>query len=298
VAYPAFSKIITTSFPAANRGFTNALIDAGTRVGPAIGQMVGGLVVGEHGWRVLFVALGAGSLLWLVPWSLTGHREYKLEATAPQADVGYGQILRQRSAWGTFIGLFCLNYGWYFLLTWLPTYLVDVRHFSMKMMAIQGSLPFWGAALMSSAAGWASDRLIQKGHSVTKVRKGFAISGLLLCTLVLPAALVKDPILSLVLISISALSLGLTTSNNWAIAQTLAGPSAAGKWTGAQNCFGNLAGVTAPFVTGLIVAQTGSFYWAFVAVAVFLCIGALSFGLVVGPLQEVQWVNEKNRELP
>lgn len=289
VAYPAFSKIITTSFPERHRGLTNSLIDAGTRIGPALGTLIGGLLVDEYGWRVLFVALGIGSMLWLIPWSLTGHREYQSHSSIQLYDVSYGRILRQRSAWGTFIGLFCLNYGWYFLLTWLPTYLVEERHFSMKMMAVLGSLPFWGAALMSSLAGWTSDRLIQHGNSVTKVRKGFAATGLLLCTLVLPASLVQDPMVSLILISIAALSLGLTTSNNWAISQTLAGPSAAGKWTGAQNCFGNFAGVTAPYVTGVIVARTGSFHWAFVSVAVFLVIGAVSFLFVVGPLKETDW---------
>jgi len=156
-------------------------------------------------------------------------------------------------------------------------------------MAILGSLPFWGSALMSSVGGWASDRLIERGHSVTRVRKGFAATGMLLCTLVMPAAVVKDPMVSLVLISIAALSLGLTTSNNWAITQTLAGSPAAGKWTGAQNCFGNFAGVTAPYVTGLIVSATGSFYLAFVAVTFFLVVGAISYLFVIGPLLEVDW---------
>jgi MFS transporter, ACS family, D-galactonate transporter len=289
VAYPAFSKIITTSFPERHRGLTNSLIDAGTRVGPALGTLIGGLLVDQYGWRILFVALGIGSMLWLVPWSLTGHREYKSESAVHLRDVGFGSILKQRSAWGTFIGLFCLNYGWYFLLTWLPTYLVEERHFSMRMMAILGSLPFWGAALMSSIGGWTSDRLIERGFSVTRVRKSFAATGLLLCTLVLPASLVQDSMVSLVLISIAALALGLTTSNNWAISQTLAGPSAAGKWTGAQNCFGNFAGVTAPYVTGVIIAKTGSYHWAFVSVTAFLIIGALSFAFVVGPLKEVDW---------
>jgi len=289
VAYPAFSKIITTSFPARHRGFTNALIDAGTRVGPAIGTLIGGLLVDDYGWRVLFLALGAGSLLWLVPWGITGYRPPEPVASSASSGVSYGEILRQRSAWGTFIALFCLNYGWYFLLTWLPTYLVEERHFTIRMMAILGSLPFWGSAFMSSLAGWVSDRLVERGYSVTKVRKGFAAAGMLLCTSVMPAALVKDPMLALVLISIAGLSLGLTTSNNWAITQTLAGASAAGKWTGAQNCFGNFAGVTAPYVTGVIVSATGSFYLAFVTVTIFLVLGAISYVFIIGPLHEVDW---------
>jgi ACS family D-galactonate transporter-like MFS transporter len=51
------------------------------------------------------------------------------------------EFLRQRSAWGTSIGLFCGNYVNYFLITWLPFYLVRERRFSMDNMAkIGGSL--------------------------------------------------------------------------------------------------------------------------------------------------------------
>jgi hypothetical protein len=50
--------------------------------------------------------------------------------------------------------------------------------------------------------------------------------------------------------------LGLATANYWAITQTLSGREAAGRWTGIQNGLGNLAGVTAPTITGVIVART------------------------------------------
>ena len=81
----------------------------------------------------------------------------------------------------------------------------------------------------------------------------------------------------------------MCTSNLWAITQTLAGPAASGKWTGLQNGFGNLAGVVAPYVTGLIVKETHSFTLAFVAAAVAAAGGALSFLLVVGRLEPIKW---------
>ena len=81
----------------------------------------------------------------------------------------------------------------------------------------------------------------------------------------------------------------MCTSNQWAVTQTLAGRSAAGRWTGVQNAFGNLAGVTAPWVTGVIVNQTHSYVLAFVAAALASVIGGLSFLFVVGKVEPVVW---------
>ena len=64
----------------------------------------------------------------------------------------FGAILSRRAAWGTFVGLFCGNYAWYFLLTWLPQYLLMERHYTTRMMAIYGSLPFWGVAIAGPPA--------------------------------------------------------------------------------------------------------------------------------------------------
>src|ERR1039458_9781284 len=68
VSYPSYSRILASEYPEHHRGFANALIDSGTKVGPALGILVGGLLVSQVGWRVFFVVLGGASLLWLVPW--------------------------------------------------------------------------------------------------------------------------------------------------------------------------------------------------------------------------------------
>ncbi|MGH9664274.1 MAG: MFS transporter, partial [Bryobacteraceae bacterium] len=202
---------------------------------------------------------------------------------------GFLDILRRRSAWGTFVGLFAGNYAWYFLLTWLPSYLLMERHYTTERMAWLGSLPFWGVAVSTIFSGWLSDRWICRGGSPTRVRKTFAIAGLALSTLMLPAAMVNNQAASMSLLIAAWLAYGLFSSNLWAITQTLAGPAAAGKWTGIQNAIGNIAGVVAPLVTGFIVEETGKFFYAFVAVSVVLVIGALSYLFIVGPVEEVAW---------
>jgi MFS transporter, ACS family, D-galactonate transporter len=64
----------------------------------------------------------------------------------------------------------------------------------------------------------------------------------------------------------------------------------AGTWTGFQGCIGNFAGILAPFITGVILDRTGQFFWAFVITALVGLVGALSWGLLVGPLRQVVWL--------
>ncbi len=294
VAYPACSRIIACDFPERHRGFANALIDAGSKAGPAIGTMVGFWVVGRYGWRPLFFLLGFGALLWLVPWFLAMPRKSAALAAGKSSDAGPGflEIAKKRDAWGTFLALFCCNYAWYFMLTWLPSYLVEERHFSKAMMTFYGSLPYWGIAFMSIVGGWFSDLLIARGAGTTRVRKTFAVSGFVLATLILPASMVPDQAISMALLMMGCICFGLLTSNLWAITQTLAGP-AAGKWTGMQNCVGNLAGVVAPYLTGVLLERTGRFASAFLAAAIMLVVGACSYLFIVGKVEPVRWAEKK-----
>jgi len=289
VAYPSYSKIIAGTFPQTHRGIANSLVDMGSKIGPALGTLIGGLVVAQYGWRSLFLVLGGGSLLWLIPWVIWGPRDHAVEVAERVEPPGIPEILSKRDAWGTFFGLFGLDYIWYFLLTWLPSYLVNIRHFSETMMAVLGSVPFWGIGLSSVFCGWMSDRLIVRGGSPTTVRKFFAGTGLILGVLIIPAAMVEDRMVSMVFIMIASLALGMSTSNLWAVTQTLAGKSASGKWTGLQNGFGNMAGIVGPYLTGMIVNRTHSYVLAFVATGLAALIGGLSFVFVVGKLEPVAW---------
>ncbi|MBI2679875.1 MAG: MFS transporter [Candidatus Solibacter usitatus] len=294
VSYPVYSRIIAGQFPINQRGLPNAMIDAGAKVGPAVGNLVGGLLVASYGWRVMFLILGMGGLLWLLPWYVWAPRNRG--AAEPGADQGPStlQICAKRDAWGTFIGNFCCNYPYYFLLTWLPSYLVSSRGLSMKMMAVLASLPFAASASASLFGGWASDRWITRGASPTKVRKTFVVGGMVLATLMFPAALAPDLRVSMVLLVATYVGLGLFSSNHWAITQTLAGPLAAGRWTGLQNGIANLAGVIAPVVTGLIVSRTGSYTLAFSSASVIVLIGAFSYMFVVRDVAPVKWQDSRD----
>jgi len=290
VAYPSYSRILANNFPEHHRGFANALIDAGTKGGPALGTLLGGLLMARYGWRAFFLALGAGSLLWLIPWLYWMPRGKGVGAREDPGGVpSIGAIIRQRPVWFTALGLFCSNYFWYFLITWLPPYLEKERHFPKTKMAIFGSLSFLAISLSSVASGWYSDRWIARGGTPTRVRKTLAGLGLTLSTIILPVAVVRDERVSMALLMLACLSFGMYTSNVFAITQTLAGPRAAGKWTGLQNGVGNLAGVAAPWFTGWVVQKTGEFYLAFLVAAAIVLASAAMFVFGIKRIEQVNF---------
>ena len=298
VAYPAYSRVLVRHFPEKRRGLANALLDAASKIGPAVSTMAGGLLVNYFGWRPLFLCLGVVSLLWLFPWTIwapaDGPRVRAVEARGP----GMIAILRRREAWGTSLGMFAIGYIWSFLISWLPTYLAVGRGLPLRMVAVMGSLPFWAMAAASVLGGWLSDRWIASGGAVTVVRKTFVAGGLLLCCgTLLPVGYVRRPESAILLLVISCAVLGLCTSNVWAITQTLAGPSAAGSWTGIQNAIGNLGGVVSPAITGLIVGWTGSYVLAFSISSTVLMVGSASYLTLVGQIRPLSWAEDRQAGL-
>jgi MFS family permease len=289
VAYPSYSKILARDFAEHHRGLANALIDAGCRCGPGLGTLLGGVLMARFGWRPFFVVLGLMSLFWLLPWSRWKPEGRTSDLTTSDQAPSVMEILRERSAWGTIAGLFCANYFWYFLLTWLPFYLVRERHFSMESMATLGAIAYLTIAVSTSLCGCAADRWIRSGASPTCVRKTFAGSGLAFSTLILPVAVIADPTISVLLLFFVCACYGIFSCSHWAITQTLAGPLAAGKWTGIQNGVGNLAGVVAPALTGVVVQRTGHFFWAFVVSGAVVLTGSMMFVFLVGAVEPVKW---------
>jgi ACS family D-galactonate transporter-like MFS transporter len=290
VAFPAYSKILAQHFPEVHRGFANAVISAGLACGPAFGMLVGGTLIARFGWRPFFIALGLVSLLWLPPWFRWMPRGSGLAADLQGGpEPSFLQILKQRSAWGSFACLFCSTYKIYFLIAWLPFYLVRERHFSMYSMARIGGAIYLTQALSTLICGRVSDRWIAAGGSPTRVRKSFMVIGMVGGGVLLCASVFAAPRLSVALLILTAAVFGFSMSNMWAITQTLAGPKAAGRWTGLQCAFGNLSGAVASAVTGFLLDRTGHFFWAFGVTSAVLLMGAFCWLFVVGPVEQVQW---------
>ncbi len=289
VAYPSYGKLLARHVPEHHRGFANALLASGQAMGPAAATFVGGMLIAAFGWRPFFIVLGLVSLLWLLPWFRWRPRDHVRSQGDEKRPSYLREVVRQRSAWGSCVGLFCSNYFVYLLLTWLPLYLVQERHFALLFTAKLGALAFLAVAAGALGSGWLSDRWIAAGTTPTVVRKTFLTLGLVLAgTLLWISALTPNSI-SIVLLLLASVAYGLVSPQSFAVSQALAGPLRAGTWTGLQNCVGNMAGVLAPALTGLVVESTGHFGWAFATAALIGWLGALAWVFVVGPIREVEW---------
>ncbi|MHB8501112.1 MAG: MFS transporter [Candidatus Acidiferrales bacterium] len=295
VAFPSYSKILAKHFSESVRGRANAFIAVGIAAGPAFGIFFGAMLMARYGWRPFFIGLGLVCLLWLLPWMKWMPKGPGIAVSPAAQTPSILEILTERSAWGTFAGLFSYNYLSYFLLTWLPFYLVRERHFSMQNMGRIGGGAYLILAVSALISGWVSDLWITRGGTPTRVRKTFTAVGLGLasCFCIAVVVFAFDSRLALFFLFATCAAAGLCTSNLWAITQTLAGPHAAGKWTGLQNFVGNFAGIVSPALTGLVVERTGHFFWAFAVTAGVLMAGAMSWAFVVGPVEPVQWQSKR-----
>jgi MFS family permease len=288
--YPCNSKVLAQCAPEHERGRANGLIAAGQALGPTFGTLVGGFMMASFGWRAVFLAFGLVSLGWLLPWFLlTRGRSGTVGTEDGVRPLPYLTILKKRALWGASLGQFCSTYSYFFVLSWLPLFLVNVQGISIRQMAQIGAAVYAVHAASSALTGWVSDRWIIAGASPNRVRKTLLVAGLIGIAILMMLCARSDLKLAIVLLVIMAALFGTQTPNLYAITQTLGGARAAAQWMGMQNLFGNLSGVLGPVVTGLVVDRTGEFFWAFAIAAGVALIGAFAFGVLIPRIEPVVW---------
>lgn len=290
-AFPCSSTLIARHVPAARLGAANGLIIVGLSLGPAVGIFFGGHLMETLGWRGVFMLFGAVSLLWLVPWLVvTGKLTDRGAADHEPGDgPSFADILKRPELWGASLGHFSVNFAFYFVVSWIPLYLVKSQGYSLGEMANIGGALYLVYAAGSFLSGWLSDRWIAHGATPTRARKTIFVgahlvtaAGLMACAYVAPQAAIGC-------LFVVAFALGGVGPHIFATAQTLAGPKAAGKWVGVQNGWANFAGILGPIITGVIVDRTGSFQAAFMVTAAGALLGVVGWGLMIRKIEPVAW---------
>jgi ACS family D-galactonate transporter-like MFS transporter len=288
VAFPCYSKILVRHLPEHRRGFANGAIIAGMKLGPAAGTLGAGLLIVAYGWRPVFLAIGLLSLLWLPAWMKWRPRgEAVSRPSEPSPRVT--DILRKHAFWATAAGGFCNAYPLYFVVTWLPLYLVHEQHLSMHDMVNKAAVYYTVDAAAALATGWITDFCIRQGLGVGLVRKSAMAVGLTTAAVGFLGCACADFHSYFGWLMLAAVGLGTGGAGLWAFTQTLAGHRAVGRWCGLQNGFGNFAGVIGPALTGITVDWTGHFQVALVITAGVCLLGAMVWVFAVGEVRPVDW---------
>lgn len=276
VAFPSASKIIARHVAPERRGLANSTLAAALAWGPALGTFAGGWILNYYGWRPIFIVFGSVTLLWLIPWLLVSKPHWRGYAHGSGNNVPVRQVMRNPTVWAMGIGHFCNTYGFYFLLAWLPLFLVKVRHLSILEMTGMMTTTYLVQGFGALAWGWLSDRLVMSGWDEGSLRKG------LLClyqfvgaAAILGIGLSTTPNAIFGWLLFGAVFYGIGGTSPYAMSQVYAGPEAAGTWVGVMNGVGNTSGIIGPVLTGLLIENTGSYLSAFVVSAAIVGFGGI-----------------------
>jgi len=285
------TKVVSLFFPLSQRGLPCGLFDAGTRTGLVLEGLTIGFLLQTLGWRTTFVIIGFAAFIWLIPWFLATPAQMRDTSadTEKRQPITWGQfvaLLRNRDLLGVLLGFFCFDYYWYFLITWLPSYFVNVRQVTILEAGIRASLPFLVFGVCQPLGGWLADRLIRQGWDSARTRKAIISAGFLSGLLIIPAAFTSSKDVALLLITGGCL-VGLSTANQMVLLQSCTSPKEIGLAVGVYNFVGNVAGILAPLITGFAIKLSGGSYTAaFVVAAVMLAASSLSYWFIVGPLRD------------
>ncbi len=295
--WPASILALKRWFPRSERSQANSVLLGGLYLGPIAAGPVTAWVISSYGWRVGFFAFGAlGIVLGLAWYAFFRDDPAKHPAMTPGEArlIAAGQEnLPERGAQGAFLRClgsvqfwaigaqyFCLVMIQSFYTTWLPTYLMRERNFSLKAMGFGASLPWVALFVMVFVTGQLSDRILKRTGSIWMSRVPVAMTGFVVSALaMILASRASNTVVMMALLCVSLGAVGLTQVSIWSSTQDLGGAST-GIVSGWTNCWGNAAGFVGPVVMAAIVQWRGSWSDALLIAALCGLVGAVLWLLV------------------
>jgi ACS family glucarate transporter-like MFS transporter len=326
--FPNLTKAFSAWLPTRDRTRAQALMWMGARFGGASAPLLVVAVMAFVSWRMAFLAFAMFGVVWAVVfywWFKDNPRDHKSVNAAElellreneqnisgHGDVPWGRLVTRPAVWLLGIQYACLSFGWYFYVTWLPTYLNDVRGMELKSNALmnwlagvlEGSfspettLKILAAALAgipllfggfgSLIAGVVSSRLMARSHRVKLVRRSFGFVGLTgAATLLMTSFYLRDPLVAMLSMGMASFFNDTTLPGSWASCMDVGGKYA-GTVSGSMNMMGNLGGMAGPIVVGYVLDWTRhDWRLAFVISAIIYFLGAFCW-LFLDPVTPIE----------
>lgn len=301
-AFPIATRSLSRWMPPEERGFSQGLPHAASRLGAALTPPLVVAIMIHFGWRMPFFLFGLLGLAWAATWYWyyrdrpADHQSVNAAELAvihqPESapsgsvrSVPWRMILRNRTVWMLAMMYFCYGYSIDIYLDWFPKYLYDSRGVNLKQMGFYASLPFVAGAVGNLLGGWLSDMWAARTGNLRAARRVIAVLGFVIAAgSILPATFTTRTIASVVFSCVSVFGLELTVGVSWAIPLDIGGDFA-GSIASIMNTFGNLGGAISPVLLGYLL---GSYGWnvPFIVSSV-LCIVAILFCFGIDPSHPV-----------
>ncbi|MEB3767739.1 MFS transporter [Acinetobacter sp. MD2] len=318
-SFPGNSRIVSTWFPAQERGTASAIFNSAQYFATVIFAPFMGWLIHQIHWQSVFWVMGSLGIgvafIWLkviyvprehpkanqaeIDYIAAGgalvdiDQQVATQVSAKQPvkkSIQWGDIrflLSQRMIMGAFLAQYCINALTYFFITWFPVYLVQERHMTILKAGFVAAIPAICGFLGGIIGGVVSDFIIRKTNSVTLGRKIPIIFGMLLSTSMVICNYVGSDVLVIVFMSLAFLGKGIGALG-WAVMSDMAPKEMSGLSGGLFNMFGNISGIVTPIAIGYILATTKSFNGALIYVAIHAVLAIFSYLFIVGKIQRVE----------
>ncbi len=290
--FPAVVALFGHWLPRAERTRGLAVTFAGIPAGTVLGLAVSGALVEHWGWQASFHLFGAIGLVYALLWFRLVHATPAVHPrisaaerahlaglsaahAAPAGPVPWRRLLAARPVQALIVNHFCTTWSLYLVLTWLPSYFRDVQKLEIANAGLFSAAPWLSAFIAGPIAGWAADRLLAGGTSMTRVRKimqSIAMLGSAAGLLAATTAASADSALAILCLTMACHACfgSGVGANHLDIA-----PRHAPALYGVSNSFATIPGIVGVAATGWLLDLTGSYSATFVVAAGINVIGAI-----------------------
>lgn len=286
--FPNITRALATWLPREEQVRAQALLWLSARWGGAFTPLIVVLLFRFVSWRLAFGILGSLGVVWAVFF----YRWFRdRPSNNPKVNAAELALMRGtaeplahvRVPWGKFAAskqvrllcmqYFCLSFGWYFYITWLPTFLDERLKLNLNQGAVYGILPLFLGGLGSLFCGFIYSFLTRVIGSVTTTRKllactGFSGAG---CLLIL-ASFLHEPLAVMLALGFASFCNDLVMPTSWGTCMDVGG-RLAGTLSGTMNMMGNVGGALYPVITGYVLRRFGE-NWdlpLYISASVYFC---------------------------
>ncbi|GFG28742.1 hypothetical protein Cfor_02989 [Coptotermes formosanus] len=271
VTYPCIHALWARWAPPLERSRLATLAFSGSYAGTVVSLPASGYLAEQFGWPYVFYVFGSVGLIWFAIWWSVVKDGPEEDARISPEELKYiqdslgntslkdvvhpwGKFLLSPPVWSIVMAHFSENWGFYTLLTQLPTFMKDTLKFELEKTGVMSALPYLVMAIVLQFAGHLADWLRSSGIlTTTQVRKLFNCGAFISQTVfMLLAAFLLTPAGAVTCLTI-AVGLGAFAWSGFSVNHLDIAPQHASVLMGLSNTVATLPGMISPVITGYIV---------------------------------------------